>query len=360
MTILLSLDIRRISWLRFIVKIAMVDFLNIPRGFMLSISRMVASVLNTETGATNLDRGSKRRPLRALVVLFLFFSSPAALLACDTVDWSATVDPGANLSPTEDAPLEATCGLLVGVDGVNPAYLVDNTPATITSPPITQYLARFYLIADELVLGADDELLVFAGVNSADEPLFDVIMGKEGDSHHIKLIAYNNDGSQVNNIDREARLPAGWRALQVEWKAATADASFDGFLNLTLDGVAAGGLQNLNGLDNDTQVLDSVQLGAVNGDSTSASAGSFKLDAFVSYRDGDGGLIDKNCSGNTVSIEHMTFLPGSKTCVGTTSVSTGEAMTIDSGADVTLISPAIHLQAGFSVPVGASFRGISP
>lgn len=315
---------------------------------------------NVIQGQSCSESGSRRAYVQAMLALLCGIGLSASVMACDTLDWNSDVDAGGNFNSSLNPSLESDCGLEVDVDGVNPAYVVDNSPGLLTSPPVTQYLARFYMAQDDLALGADDELILFGGYDNASSPVFQLVLVEDSGHRKIKLIAYDNSGNPVSSMDNEVILPYGWRAVQVEWKAASGPGSADGFFSLKLDGVAAVGMQNLTGLSNETFVLDTVRLGVVNGDSLLTSSGNVKFDAFVSYRDGDGGLIDKNCSGNKVLLEHITFLPGSKTCVATTSLSTGAVLTIDGGADVTMISPELRLQAGFSVPSGGTFRFIAP
>lgn len=303
---------------------------------------------------------NKKTCLRSIAALICGLSLSTSVFACDTAEWDAVTDAGGNLNPTVNASLESACGLEVMLDNAYPAYVEDKTPGTLTAPTVTQYLARFYFAHNDLVLGAGEELVLFGGYSLADNSLFQVVLLEDNGASKIKLVAFGNAGVQVSSMDHEVVLPDGWRALEVEWKAATGVGSRDGFMNLKVDGVAAVGLQNLTGLNNDTHVLHSVRLGVLNGGVLPASSGNVKFDAFVSYRDGDGGILDKNCSGNAVQLEHITFLPGSKTCVATSSLNTGALLTVDGGADVTMISPAVNLQPGFSIPSGATFRTISP
>jgi len=304
------------------------------------------------------QRFLKKSSIALAVALGATAYLPGAM-ACTTANWGAIVDAGANIDPSINASLEADCGLIVNIDGANPAYVVDNTPGTLTSPSVSEYVARFYLAQNGLVLGAGEELVVFEALDASSNPVFSVILRDDNSVRKLKLVAYENGGSSVTNMGSELTLADGWRAIQVSWKAG----SGTGSLALKVDGVAAAAPQNLANLSNDTLTVSSVKLGVVNTSpavSLAGSSGNVMLDAFQSYRQGDAGTIDKNCSGDSILMKHITFLPGSKTCVGTTTIQTGELLTIDSGADVTVISPQVQLQPSFSVPVGGAFRVMTP
>jgi hypothetical protein len=292
------------------------------------------------------------------VVLGAVLYLPGAI-ACTTANWSAIVDAGTNIDPSINAGLEADCGLIVNIDAANPAYVVDSTPGTLAAPAVSEYVARFYLAQNGLILGAGEELVVFEALDASSGPVFELVLRDDNGVRKLKLVAYENGGAAVTNMGSELTLADGWRAIQVSWGSG----SGTGSLALKVDGVAAAASQNLANLTNDTLTVSSVRLGVVNpapAVTLAGSSGNVMLDAFQSYRQGDAGTIDKNCSGDSVLMKHITFLPGHKTCVGTSAVQTGALLTIDSGADVTVISPQVNLQPGFSVPAGGAFRVMTP
>lgn len=297
-----------------------------------------------------------KRSMLLSVMLALYL--PGAM-ACTTANWSNIVDAGANIDPSINAGLEADCGLIVNIDAVNPAYVVDSTPGTLTMPAVSEYVARFYLAQNGLILGAGEELVVFEAQDASSASVFKLILRDDNGVRKLKLVAYENGGAPLTNMGNELILSNGWRAVQIAWKAG----SGTGSLELKVDGVAAAASQNLANLTNDTLTVSSVKLGVINPSpavTLAGASGTVMLDAFQSYRQGDAGTIDKNCSGDSVLMKHITFLPGHKTCVGTSMIQTGTLLTIDSGADVTVISPQVQLQPDFSVPIGGAFRVMTP
>lgn len=307
----------------------------------------------------NASNRFRQKLVLMLTVLLGLGGYSAAWGDCSTDGWSNVVDDGDNISPTVDASLESDCGLIIDINQVHAAYVVDKTPGTLTVEPVSQYVARFYLAQNHLLLGVDEELVVFEGLDAFSLPIFDLIVRDENGVRKLKLLAYENGGAAKTNMGSELTLANGWRAVQLEWKAGAGD----GYLKLKVDGVAAADEFNLAKLSNDSYTLSEVRLGVVNAkpESTLAgTSGSLLLDAFASYRQGDAGLIDKNCSGDAVPLQHITFLPGRRTCVASTSISTGALVTIDSGSDVTMISPQIQLQSSFAVPLGGTLRVVSP
>ena len=82
-------------------------------------------------------------------------------------------------------------------------------------------------------------------------------------------------------------LANGWRAVEIDWRAASAPGANDGALAGGVDGQSFAGL---SAVDNDLGEVSSVRWGAVAGLDPGA-AGSFRLDDFESRRDLRVGLL---------------------------------------------------------------------
>jgi hypothetical protein len=65
---------------------------------------------------------------------------------------------------------------------------------------------------------------------------------------------------------------------------------------------------------------------------------------------------ENGCSGGVVVLQNMTFTSGyTYDCIGTTSITAGTGVTVQSGATVNFRAPIIKLQPGFRIEIGAVF-----
>lgn len=305
-------------------------------------------------------RHISRTALLPLLAGLIFSASPA--FGCNVLPsaWSSTSDSGSNLEVVADAHFDAECGLRVHLDGINPAYVVDDTPDSLV-PPAVSYSARFYVLVNDLALSAADQFVLFSGfdtVGATGSPLFGLVLMEESGQKKLRLVSYEDAGPGPTTAGSEATVLDGWRAIELSWAAATADGSNDGHLKLKIDNVEAQVV--IDGLDNDTHQLASVGLGVVAGAASPTLAGSFNLDAFTSHRASPAGLIYKTCSGDTPEVDNITFLPGINHCVGTTSFTAGPVVTVDGASNLTVTSPQIRLRAGFTASPGSVIHLVSP
>jgi len=85
-----------------------------------------------------------------------------------------------------------------------------------------------------------------------------------------------------------------WQSVEMEWQAASAAGANDGYLNLWVNDTL---VDTIGNLDNDTQAIDSVSLGALS-NVPSGLSGALYFDGFVSYT---GAHIGLDANGPTVS-----------------------------------------------------------
>lgn len=207
--------------------------------------------------------------------------------ACETVSAaSATVAAGNRLGLLAGyrVSLGAGFGVQAGaefsaaVDGqrVRGGFVRDDTPA---GEP--HYAARFHLRRDALTLGTDERLTLLQAEDRLGRAWVSLKLKYDGSDMRLYLVALDDGGGQSTTEGTgEVILPAGWRMVEVELKAAAPGAG-DGFALIELEGAAGPGL---NGLDNDQARVDTVLWGVLG--ALPASDGWLDLDEFVSRRAG--------------------------------------------------------------------------
>jgi hypothetical protein len=165
-------------------------------------------------------------------------------------------------------------GLEVVVDDSNPAYVQDNTP--VDEP---RYRVRFYVRLTSTAMAATDEFDLFTAFANDDTPVFRLTVYFDGTDHKLRFTAREDGGSETS-FTSGVVLVDGWRAVEVDWQAASSSGANDGILDLWVDGASQTGLSSL---DNDTMSVDYVRWGAVDAIDVGTS-GSFDLDEFESVR----------------------------------------------------------------------------
>jgi hypothetical protein len=139
-------------------------------------------------------------------------------------------------------------------------------------------LAEFDVRLDALALGGSDRLeMLVARRNAGGEPFRLVIQSDGASGHEAFLEARLDNGTFVATFPgQEVAITNGWHRLRVEWQAGAGS----GVLRLSADG---GQLNELIGLTNSAQRVDSVDWGVVSG-SLDGASGSIDLDSFRSWR----------------------------------------------------------------------------
>lgn len=165
-------------------------------------------------------------------------------------------------------------GLEVVLDDSNPAYVQDDTP--VDEP---RYRVRFYVRLTSTAMAATDEFDLFTAFASDDTPVFRLTVYFDGTDHILRFTA-REDGGGDTSFTSGVVLVDGWRAVEVDWQAASSSGANDGILDLWIDGASQTGLSSL---DNDTRSVDYVRWGAVDAIDVGTS-GSFDLDEFESVR----------------------------------------------------------------------------
>lgn len=158
------------------------------------------------------------------------------------------------------------------------AYLVDDTPESLAV-----YAARYYLHADQLLLGATDSVYAFRALDAAGAAWFQVGLkwNPAGGGEWRLFVEALEEGGGWRSTENatELLLPAGWHWLEVGWTAATSASSNDGTLYLCLDDLSTG-CSGFDDLDNGQGSVDSVYWGVL--EVPTGDFGQFDLDDFES------------------------------------------------------------------------------
>ncbi len=294
----------------------------------------------------------RQTAFRAALLLIGAILFTAPVMACNLNAWSGVQDPGSALSVTESARFDGSCGLHIDLDiGAATAYVEDTTPGSL-SPPITAYVGRFYIYIGDMQLAEGDVIKLFSALDAASGPVFAVQLYAASGRLYSRLVATGDDGGTIDTSDGGLQFLPGWRAIEASWTASSGDGMDDGELTISLDGIPGAEIDNLTGLDTDTLVIDSVQLGLLGGN-TGTVTGFYDVDSFASGRTGTTGLVDKNCSGVAVTVENMTFLPGAADCTATGGLTLGHRVTFDPGSVTNLSGTTVTLQPGVRILQGA-------
>ncbi|WP_457671849.1 hypothetical protein [Thiolapillus sp.] len=279
------------------------------------------------------------RSLAAITGIFLL--QQGQVLACSTQAWDDS-NIGSTVTAEAAAVYEGSCGLRLHLDGTSTGWVKDPTPGTV--PAVTEYVARFYAYIDDAQLANGQGFTLFNAEDASANELFGLEVKGSASGPVLHLYAW--DGA-VREAVGDVSVPPGWRAIVLHWTTGAGN----GALRLSIDRTQD--MQTITGLSNAGQVIDSVNLGVVSGNS-SGIVGTIDVDAFTSRRTGPTGLtITKGCSGTQVAVESTTFLPGTITCTASAALTFGNRVTFDPGANVTVQAQSVTLSQGTSIPAGA-------
>lgn len=278
-----------------------------------------------------------------LVATYLVLMSGQSF-ACDVDAWSSS-DGTLVVEADAAARYMDLCGLRADLTGAGNGWLVDATPGALT-PAVTEYSARFYIYVDDAIINIDEALVIFTGEDAANNTLFGLEFVNKGSGPAFHLYVIDDNGGRRDAL---ADLPVahGWRAIHLDWIAGN---SSSGFASLGMDELIS--LQFIENVDNGSQVLDHIKLGAVSGNTT-GTRGVIDMDSFASQRWGDNGVINKGCSGDIVNVENTTFLPGLYVCNATESIGFGARVVFDPASQVEVNSITSELLPGTRISNGA-------
>ena len=231
--------------------------------------------------------------------------------AGSVIGWSSV--PETRPAVTGDAALTGSWGLAVDLDGGDPKFLVDDSPAGIS-----RYNARFEL---DVRSSAMADGAAFPILELAQEDGVPV-----GSSHVLVFLGFGAGGYRLQAVHKGVGVGAGvsitpWfpisdgrHVVELKWQAATLEDGDNGALALRLDGQPAG---ELTGLANGGYVVESVRFGTPTAGAPAQvggagnTRGTLYLDGFESWvrsepailRDGFETDLDAWSNSETTSLE---------------------------------------------------------
>jgi len=193
----------------------------------------------------------------------------------DLSAWSSSVIDAGDLSVSAGAALTGSKGLQAVIDDNIAIFATDDTPNT--EP---RYRVRFYFDPNSISMVSGDGHNTFLGYSGSATftSVLRVGFGFSSGVYQVRVGLLNDSGTWINSswfTISDAPHP-----IELDWKAATGAGANNGGLTFWIDGIQKA---NLTGVDNDTQRIDRVQLGAAAG-IDSGTRGTYYFDIFESRR----------------------------------------------------------------------------
>jgi hypothetical protein len=190
----------------------------------------------------------------------------------NTSAWTASANP-AGPSVSGGAALVGSTGLQINLTSNADTYLRDDRPNGEA-----RYRVRFYFDPNTLPMAELDSFPLFYGYQGSNIVVTRIDLRRTGNQYQLRAGLISDIGvwkyTPYYPLRDEATM------VEIEWQAATAVGANNGYLAFWLD---SSPLARLTAIDNDTQRIDSVRLGAVTGVDT-GTRGAFYLDAFTARR----------------------------------------------------------------------------
>ncbi|MEO8355446.1 MAG: right-handed parallel beta-helix repeat-containing protein [Chloroflexota bacterium] len=188
-------------------------------------------------------------------------------------DWTGNANGSGDLSVSTAAALVGSNGLHAFINDGTVMYVNDDSP---NAEP--RYRARFYFDPNSLSMASGDAHIILRGYGGTSAVVLRVEFGFSAGAYQIRA-ALVNDGSTWTNTNWFT-IGDSPHSIELDWRAATATGANNGALTLWIDGTQQA---DLVGVDNDTQRLDRVRLGAL-ADIDAGTSGMYYFDAFESRR----------------------------------------------------------------------------
>lgn len=186
--------------------------------------------------------------------------------------WSYSATDGGDLSVTTGAAGIGSYGMQALINDTNTIYVGDSTPDSEK-----HYTARFYFNPNSVLIPQGETFHISVGNNGIDGvEVYRVSVSNFGGLYWISAQIQDDSNNWING--EYIYIIDAWQSVEIEWQAASASGTIDGYLNLWINDVLVDTIANI---DNDTDVLTDVYLGAV--DSVDAGTnGTIYFDAFES------------------------------------------------------------------------------
>ena len=187
--------------------------------------------------------------------------------------WTASKSDSGDLNVSLSAVLKGTLGMQAMLDDTVAIYVTDDTP---NLEP--RYRARFYFDPNSISMATGDAHFILVGYTGTSTPILRLEFQMAASGYQLRARVFTDGGAWLST----AWFPLSdtLHPLELDWRAATAAGANNGGLTLWIDGLQQA---DLTGVDNDTQRMDRLRLGAISGmDAT--TLGTYYFDAFESRR----------------------------------------------------------------------------
>ncbi|MFN8414081.1 MAG: LamG-like jellyroll fold domain-containing protein, partial [Anaerolineales bacterium] len=212
--------------------------------------------------------------------------------------WGSTVTDSGNLSTSTNVAMYGTYGMQALINDLNTIYATDFSPAAEHT-----YYARFYFDPNTISIPSGQGFGFFTASSNTGSCLR-IMLNNVNGVYNLQAQAMNDASSWIagQNIPTTDAI----QEIEVEYSVSSAVNSNDGYVKLWLNDTL---VDTVSGVDNDTRVVDTVSLGAVNSIDTGTS-GTIYFDEFESRKNSHIGPILINTSTPTVtSTPTITYTP---------------------------------------------------
>jgi hypothetical protein len=161
------------------------------------------------------------------------------------------------------------------------AVIDDNNSINVTdeSPNAeSRYRARFYFDPNSITMLDNEDFYLLHGYSGTSTVTLRIKFRQSSGAYQIQSSLLNDSSTWI--LSSWITISDAPHSIELDWQASTAVGANNGGLTLWVDGLQQA---NLSGVDNDTQRIDRVRLGAVTGLS-SGTRGTCYFDQFESRR----------------------------------------------------------------------------
>ncbi len=168
-------------------------------------------------------------------------------------------------------PVSGDRSIVFDINDNNSLYVEDTTPGV--GGDEAQYRARFYFNPNSLTLAANDVLDLFTGYKAGGTAVFRVQLQKVSGVYQVRVGAMNDASTWVDSA--WTIISNQWTSIEINYLSV----ANTGSLGLWINGSST---LTLSSVDNDTQTINKVQLGALGVEA--GTRGQILYDAFESRR----------------------------------------------------------------------------
>jgi hypothetical protein len=185
--------------------------------------------------------------------------------------WSSNATDSGDLSVSADAAAIGSYGMAALLDDSTSIQVTDSSPNAEKS-----YNLRFYLNPNSIATTNQQEVTILAARQNSVGWAFCLGLSRYGGDYKLTPCTYND--SRTWNSGKGTFITDDWQAIEMEWQAASAAGANDGTLKLWVNDEL---METISNIDNDTQAIDFVSLGALPNIPSGAS-GTMYFDGFTS------------------------------------------------------------------------------